>query len=339
MEGITFLHPGVFWVLLVIPFYVAWYIYKRKTLNATIQLSTIKPFAGQKRSWKSYLRHVPMVLRMLALVAVVAVIARPQSSNSFRDEKTEGIDIVMAIDISGSMQAIDFKPNRLEAAKDVGIQFISSRPNDNIGLVIFAGESFTQCPLTTDHTALTNLFNDVTNGMLEDGTAIGMGLATSISRIKDSKAKSKVIILLTDGCNNRGDITPQKAAEIAQTFGIRVYTIGVGTRGTAQVPVQVVTPYGINGQQVQTQYVDQEVNIDEELMTKIADMTGGKYFRATNKKSLQAIYEEIDEMEKTILDVREYTKKTEEYLPFAIVALLLLLLEVVLRNTILRTLP
>lgn len=324
------MHPGVFWILTVIPFYVAWYIWKRKTLNATLQISTLKPFEGQKRSWKSYLRHLPMVLRMLALVAIVAVIARPQSSNSYRDEKTEGIDIVMALDISGSMQAVDFKPNRLEAAKEVGIQFVSNRPNDNIGLVIFAGESFTQCPLTTDHAALTNLFNDVQLGMLEDGTAIGMGLATSVSRIKDSKAKSKVIILLTDGCNNRGDITPQKAAEIAQTFGVRVYTIGVGTRGTAQMPVQ--TAFGI-------QYVDQEVKIDEELMTQIADMTGGKYFRATNKKSLESIYEEIDQMEKTILDVREYTKKTEEYLPFALAAMLLLLLEVVLRNTILRTLP
>lgn len=330
MYGITFSNPDAFWILLVLPFYIAWYIWKRKQLNATIQISTLKPFAGLKRSCKSYLRHLPMVLRMLAIVAIVAVLARPQSSNSYRDEKTEGIDIVMALDISGSMQAIDFKPNRLEAAKDVGIKFVSSRPNDNIGLVIFAGESFTQCPLTTDHAALTNLFNDVRLGMLEDGTAIGMGLATSVSRIKDSKAKSKVIILLTDGCNNRGDITPQKAAEIAQTFGVRVYTIGVGTLGTAQVPVQ--TAFGV-------QYVDQEVKIDEELMTQIAEMTGGKYFRATNKKSLEAIYEEIDQMEKTILDVREYTKKTEEYLPFAIVAMLLLLLEVVLRNSILRTLP
>ena len=330
MYGITFSNSDAFWILLVLPFYIAWYIWKRKQLNATIQISTLKPFAGLKRSWKSYLRHLPMVLRMLAIVAIVAVLARPQSSNSYRDEKTEGIDIVMALDISGSMQAIDFKPNRLEAAKDVGIKFVSSRPNDNIGLVIFAGDSFTQCPLTTDHAALTNLFNDVRLGMLEDGTAIGMGLATSVSRIKDSKAKSKVIILLTDGCNNRGDITPQKAAEIAQTFGVRVYTIGVGTLGTAQVPVQ--TAFGV-------QYVDQEVKIDEELMTQIAEMTGGKYFRATNKKSLEAIYEEIDQMEKTILDVREYTKKTEEYLPFAIVAMLLLLLEVVLRNSILRTLP
>lgn len=330
MLGMTFSQPNAFWILLVVPIYVAWYIWKRKSQNATLQFSTLKPFEGIKRSWKSYLRHLPMVLRMLALVAVVAVLARPQSSNSYRDEKTEGIDIVMALDISGSMQAIDFKPNRLEAAKEVGIKFVSSRPNDNIGLVIFAGESFTQCPLTTDHAALTNLFNDVRLGMLEDGTAIGMGLATSVSRIKDSKAKSKVIILLTDGCNNRGDITPQKAAEIAQTFGVRVYTIGVGTLGTAQVPVQ--TAFGV-------QYVDQEVKIDEDLMTQIAEMTGGKYFRATNKKSLEAIYDEIDQMEKTILDVREYTKKTEEYLPFAIVAMLLLLLEVVLRNTILRTLP
>lgn len=330
MNGITFLHPGYFFVLAIIPLYVAWYVWKRHSLNATMQFSTLKPFDGQTSSWKSYLRHLPMVLRMLALVAVVCVLARPQSTNSYHDEKTEGIDIVMAIDISGSMQALDFKPNRLEAAKDVGIQFISNRPNDNIGLVIFAGESFTQCPLTTDHAALTNLFNDVRMGMLEDGTAIGMGLATSISRIKDSKAKSKVVILLTDGCNNAGEITPIKAAEIAQTFGVRVYTVGVGSIGTAPMPV--TTAFG-------TQYQDVEVKIDEELMRQISDMTGGKYFRATNKKSLQTIYEEIDQMEKTILEVREYTKKTEEYLPFAIVAMLLLLLEVVLRNTILRTLP
>ena len=330
MENLTFLHPGFFWLLLLIPVYVAWYVWKRKTLNATMQMSSLKPFAGAKRSWKTYLRHLPVALRMLALAAVIAVMARPQSSNSFRDEKTEGIDIVMALDISGSMQAIDFKPNRLAAAKDVAVKFVANRPNDNIGLVIFAGESFTQCPLTTDHTALTNLFNDVQLGMLEDGTAIGLGLATSVSRIKDSKAKSKVIILLTDGCNNRGDITPLKAAEIAQTFGVRVYTIGVGTRGTAQMPVETV--FG-------TQYQDVEVKIDEDLLSQIANMTGGKYFRATDKSSLEAIYEEIDQMEKTILDVREYTKKTEEYMTFALLAMVLLLLEVLLRNTVLRTLP
>lgn len=325
-----FLHPEYFWLLLVVPLYIAWYIWRQNKINTTIQVSSLSPMKGVGKSWKSYLRHLPMVLRMLALAAAVCVIARPQSTSSHRDEKTEGIDIVMAVDISGSMRAQDFKPNRLEAAKDVAIRFISGRETDNIGLVIFAGESFTQCPLTTDHAVLTNLFNDIQTGMLEDGTAIGSGLATAISRIKESKAKSKVIILLTDGENNRGSITPLKAAEIAQTFGVRVYTIGVGTKGTAPFPVQ--TAFGI-------QYQEMEVNIDENLLTQIADMTGGKYFRATNKSSLQSIYEEIDQLEKTIMDVREYTKRTEEYLPYALACALLLLLEMLLRNTILRTLP
>lgn len=325
-----FLHPEYFWLLLVVPLYIAWYIWRQNKINTTIQVSSLSPMKGVGKSWKSYLRHLPMVLRLLALAAAVCVIARPQSTSSHRDEKTEGIDIVMAVDISGSMRAQDFKPNRLEAAKDVAIRFISGRETDNIGLVIFAGESFTQCPLTTDHAVLTNLFSDIQTGMLEDGTAIGSGLATAISRIKESKAKSKVIILLTDGENNRGSITPLKAAEIAQTFGVRVYTIGVGTNGTAPFPVQ--TAFGI-------QYQDMEVKIDENLLTQIADMTGGKYFRATNKSSLQSIYEEIDQLEKTIMDVREYTKRTEEYLPYALACALLLLLEMLLRNTILRTLP
>lgn len=325
-----FLHPEYFWLLLVVPLYIAWYIWRQNKINTTIQVSSLSPMKGVGKSWKSYLRHLPMILRMLALTAAVCVIARPQSTSSHRDEKTEGIDIVMAVDISGSMRAQDFKPNRLEAAKDVAIRFISGRETDNIGLVIFAGESFTQCPLTTDHAVLTNLFNDIQTGMLEDGTAIGSGLATAINRIKESKAKSKVIILLTDGENNRGSITPLKAAEIAQTFGVRVYTIGVGTNGTAPFPVQ--TAFGI-------QYQDMEVKIDESLLSQIADMTGGKYFRATNKSSLQSIYEEIDQLEKTIMDVREYTKRTEEYLPYALACALLLLLEMLLRNTILRTLP
>jgi Ca-activated chloride channel family protein len=271
-----------------------------------------------------------MILRMLALATAIVVLARPQSTDHFHDEKTEGIDIVMSIDISGSMQAIDFKPNRLEAAKDVAMQFVSGRPNDNIGLVIFAGESFTQCPLTTDHNVLLNLFSDIKIGMLADGTAIGNGLATAVNRIKDSKAKSKVIILLTDGVNNAGSIAPEKAAEIAQTFGVRIYTIGVGTIGTAPMPVQ--TNFGI-------QYQDMDVKIDEELLQNMASMTGGKYFRATDKNSLKAVYDEIDKMEKTILEVREYSKRTEEYLPFALATLALLLLEIVLRNSLLRTIP
>lgn len=330
MRDITFLHPEFFWALLIVPLYVAWYVWKHRTLNATIQMSTLRPFEGMKQSWKCYLRHVPMVLRMLAVVAVVAVLARPQSSDSFKDEHTEGIDIVMSMDISGSMLAIDFKPNRLEAAKTVATKFIANRPNDNVGLVIFAGESFTQCPLTTDHAVLTNLMQDIHTEMLTGGTAVGSGLATAVARLKDSKAKSKVVILLTDGVSNSGAIAPLKAAQIAQTFGVRVYTIGVGTRGTAKVPV--MTHFGM-------EYVDQEVDIDEATMTEIAQMTGGKYFRATDNNSLNAIYEEIDQMEKTILEVREYTKRTEEYLPFAIAAMMLLLAELLLRNSILRTLP
>ncbi|MBR6250208.1 MAG: VWA domain-containing protein [Bacteroidales bacterium] len=330
MNNITFLHPSFFYLLIIIPIYIAWYIWKQSQLNATIQISTLEPFVGMKQSWKVYLRHVPVALRMLALASAIVVLARPQSTNHFHDEKTEGIDIVMSIDISGSMQAVDFKPNRLEAAKDVAMQFISGRPNDNIGLVIFAGESFTQCPLTTDHNVLLNLFSDIKIGMLTDGTAIGNGLATAVNRIKDSKAKSKVIILLTDGVNNAGSIAPEKAAEIAQTFGVRIYTIGVGTIGTAPMPVQ--TNFGI-------QYQDMDVKIDEELLGKMAAMTGGKYFRATNKNSLKAVYEEIDKLEKSILEVREYSKRSEEYLPFALATLALLLLEIVLRNSLLRTIP
>jgi Ca-activated chloride channel family protein len=256
--------------------------------------------------------------------------ARPQSTDNLREVTTEGIDIMVSLDISGSMQAMDFKPNRLEAAKDVAIEFISGRQNDKMGLVVFAAESFTQCPLTIDHATLINLIQDVNFGMLTDGTAIGMGLSTAVSRIKDSNAKSKVIILLTDGVNNRGEIHPLTAAELAKTFGIRVYTIGVGSHGTAPVPVNTVF-----GQQVQ----QMEVKIDEEMLREIADMTGGKYFRATNKNKLKEIYEEIDQMEKTKIEVKEYTKRSEEFILFALLALAFLLTEIVLRNTVLRNLP
>lgn len=329
-NGITLLHPWLLLLLLFIPLYVAWYVWRRRTAHATLQVSTLQTLGKAGSSWRTKLRLLPMVLRLLAFALIVVVLARPQSSVSHSDHNTEGIDIVMAIDISGSMQAIDFKPNRLEAAKDVAIKFISGRPDDNIGLVVFSGESFTQCPLTTDHAVLVNLFQDVKTGMLQDGTAIGMGLATAVSRVKESKAKSKVIILLTDGVNNYGAIAPEKAAELAQTFGVRVYTIGVGTRGVAQVPIQ--TPLGIQMQ-------DMEVQIDEDLLQSIAQKTGGQYFRATDKKSLESIYQEIDKLEKTIMEVRHYTSRTEEFLPFAIAALILLLAEVLLRNTLLRTIP
>lgn len=329
-SDITFQHPWLFLLLLFIPLYVAWYVWRRRTRHVTMQISTLETLSGQKPTLRVRLRHLPLVLRMAAVALVVVVLARPQSSSSYSDSNTEGIDIVLSIDISGSMEAVDFKPNRLEAAKNVATKFIAGRPNDNIGLVVFAGESFTQCPLTTDHAVLINLLADIRTGMLADGTAIGMGLATAVSRIKESQAKSKVIILLTDGMNNYGAISPEKAAELAQTFGVRVYTIGVGTQGVAQIPVQ--TALGVRMQEM-------EVKIDEVLLQGIADKTGGKYFRATNNKSLEAIYDEIDQMEKTIMEVRHYTQRTDEYFPYALAALVLLLLEVVLRNTLFRTIP
>ena len=241
MNNITFLHPYNFYLLLVLLPMIGWYIWKHKTAHASLQISSTKGFENAPISWKVYLRHLPIVLRSLAIVMLVIVLARPQSSNSSKDITTEGIDIVMTLDISSSMEALDFKPNRLEAAKDVATQFISSRPDDKIGLVIFAGESFTQCPLTTDKATLINLLQVIKTKMFLDGTAIGSGLATSVNRIKDSEAKSKVIILLTDGVNNRGEVAPLTAAEIAKTFGIRVYTIGVGSQGKAQIPIQTPT--------------------------------------------------------------------------------------------------
>ena len=330
MGHLTFLHPHFLYLLILVPLFVAWYIYKQKDMQASLQISTLRGFSKAPVSKKIYLRHLVFTLRMLVISLLIVILARPQSTNSIRNVTTEGIDIVMALDISSSMLAEDFKPNRLEAAKDVAIQFVSGRTNDKIGLVIFAAESFTQCPLTTDHKVLINLFKDIKVNMLEDGTAIGMGLATAVARIKDSKAKSKVIILLTDGVNNSGEIAPMTAADIAKTFGVRVYTIGVGTTGTAPFPVQTV--FG-------KQYQKMKVKIDEDLLQSIAATTGGQYFRATNKDKLENIYKEIDKMEKSKIEVREYTKRKEEYMLFAAIAGLLLLLEVLLKNTVLRNLP
>lgn len=326
----TFLHPQYFWLLLLLIPMIAWYIWKQNSIHPTIQISSLRLFSKIGKSRKSYLRHLPFIFRILTIIFIIIALARPRSTNQLQNVTTEGIDIMISLDISGSMQAMDFKPNRLEAAKDVAINFISGRPNDRMGLVIFASESFTQCPLTLDHNVLTNLFRDVRIGMLEDGTAIGMGLATAVNRIKDSDAKSKVIILLSDGENNRGTIAPLTAAEIARTFGIRVYTIGVGSVGLAPVPINTVF-----GQQIQ----QQEVRIDEAMLSEIAEITGGQYFRATNKAALEKIYSEIDAMEKIKIEVQEYTRYSEEFLPFVLLALLFLLLEIVLKNTVLRTLP
>lgn len=328
---IEFAHPKYLYLLLTLIPLAAWYIYRRKRTTANLQISTTKAFEGVEKSYKYYLLHLPFALRLGAIALLIIVLARPQSSNSWSNKDIEGIDIVMAMDISGSMIAEDLKPNRMEAAKKVGAEFIGSRPNDNIGIVVFAGESFTLSPLTTDKPSLISLMNNITDDMItEDGTAIGMGLANAVNRIKDSQAKSKVIILLTDGSNNRGEIDPLTAADLAKAFNIRVYTIGVGTKGLAPYPVRTV--FGIQRQNI-------KVDIDEKTLQAISDKTNGQYFRATDNKSLKAIYAEIDQLEKTKLQVTEYSKKQEEFLPYALGALLLLLIEVILRNTVLRHIP
>ena len=325
----TFSNPQFFWLFILIVAATGWYIWRQHRLNPHLQVASVEGLKGV-RTARPLLRHLLFVLRMAAFALIIVVLARPQSSNRWESVTTEGIDIVMALDISGSMLAQDFKPDRLEAAKNISTQFIAGRSNDRIGLVIFSGESFTQCPLTTDHASLINLFKNVHNGMIEDGTAIGLGLANSVSRIKDSDAISKVVILLTDGVNNRGSIEPMTAAEIAKTFGIRVYTVGIGTRGMAPHPVP--TPFGV-------QYRDMPTDIDEALLKKIAEMTDGLYFRATDNNALVKVYEEIDRMEKSKISVQEHHKKTEEYLKFALAAALLLLLEILLRYTVLRNYP
>ena len=327
----VFANPTYLYLLLLLIPLIGWYIYKLSKSQASMQVSSSEVFQlPEARSWKIYLRHVPFLLRMVWIALLIVVLARPQSTNGWQTSSTEGIDIVLAMDISSSMLAQDLKPNRLEAAKDVAASFINGRQNDNIGLVVFAAESFTQCPLTTDHTVLLNLFKDIQPGIIQDGTSIGLGLANAVSRIKDSQAKSKVIILLTDGVNNAGEIAPVTASEIAKTFGVRVYTIGVGTQGEAPYPFQ--TAFGI-------QYQNVPVEIDEPTLKQIAATTGGQYFRATDNASLKAIYEEIDQMEKTKISVQEFSKKQEEYMQWALLVLLLLLVEVLLKNTLLRNIP
>lgn len=327
----VFANPTYLYLLLLLVPLIGWYIYKLHKSQASLQVSSSEAFQlPGTSSWKVYMRHLPFVLRMLAIALLIVVLARPQSTNSWQNSSTEGIDIVMAMDISTSMLAEDLKPNRLEAAKDVAASFINGRQNDNIGLVVFAAESFTQCPLTIDHGVLLNLFEDIQPGIIQDGTAIGLGLANAVSRIKDSQAKSKVIILLTDGVNNTGEIAPVTAAEIAKTFGIRVYTIGVGTQGEAPYPIP--TAFGV-------QYQNVPVEIDEQVLKQIASTTGGQYFRATDNSSLKEIYSEIDQLEKTKISVQEFSKKQEEYKNWALLVFALLLIEVLLRNTVLRNIP
>lgn len=325
-NDISFENPEYFWLFLVIPIILAWYILRNRKLQGTFKISTISSFGKTKFP---YFRHVIIALRVLAIAALIVAITRPQTSSSWQDVTTEGIDIVISMDISGSMLAEDFKPNRLEASKDVAMNFIKERPNDRIGLVIYSGESFTQCPLTTDHDVLLNLFKDVKNGMIDDGTAVGMGLATAVNRLKDSEAKSKVVILLTDGVNNSGSIPPVTAAEIAHEFGIRVYTIGVGSNGTAPTPYQ--DQFG------RTVYQDVPVRIDEKTLSDISKLTDGQYFRATNNKKLEQIYSEIDKLEKSKINVTDYRKKAEHFWPFALLATVLLIVEFLLKNTVFKS--
>lgn len=306
----------------------------RKKSEPTMRMSDTRAYRYAPRSWRVMLMPLQLLLRLAVFVLLILVLARPQTQNSWKNETMEGIDIMLAMDVSTSMLAEDLKPNRIEAAKQVAADFIIGRPNDNIGLTIFAGEAFTQCPMTTDHASLLNLLHnvrtDIAQRLIEDGTAIGMGLANAVSRLKDSKAKSKVVILLTDGSNNRGDLSPMTAAEIAKSFGIRVYTIGVGTNKVAPYPMPVAG--GV-------QYINIPVEIDTKMLQEIASATEGDFYRATNNKELQQIYKEIDKLEKSKLNVKKFSKRYEAYQPFAIAAVILLLLEILLRITIFRKLP
>lgn len=329
-DHLNFANTEAFYLLLLIPVAAIWYWLRSGDSHAHLQVSGFTFFGTGTSTIKSAMRHVKFILLLLAFALLVVALARPQSSSAKQNVSVEGIDIILAMDISGSMLAEDFKPNRLDASKEVAKDFIKGRPTDRIGLVVFSGESFTQCPLTSDHTILISLLDEIKSGMIEDGTAIGDGLATSVSRLKESDAVSKVIILLTDGENNRGFIDPQSAAEIAKVFGLRVYTIGVGTIGTAPYPVQ--TPFGMQYQQV-------EVRIDEPLLKDIAAMTNGKYFRATNTESLKEIYHEIDQMEKSKVDITEFHRKHEEFLPYALAALVLLILNFILGISVFRRFP
>ncbi len=331
MNNIEFAYPAFFYGLIVLPLMVLWYLWRGRRGTAAMRLSGFENLDERVGSSRIWLRHVLFLLRLAVVALLVVVLARPQSSNRWEQVTTEGIDVVMCMDVSGSMRAMDFKPNRLEASKNVGIEFVNARQDDRFGLVVFAGESFTQCPMTTDRAVVVNFLKEIDFGVIEDGTAIGMGLATAVNRIKDSKAISKVIILLTDGVNNRGDVGPVTAAEIAATFGIRVYTIGVGSQGNAPIPVQDM--FG------RTVTRNMPVEIDEEVLRQIAEKTDGAYFRATDNNKLREIYQEIDQLEKTRLDVKHFSKKKEEYFPFLLAAMLLLLVEILMRYTVFRIIP
>jgi Ca-activated chloride channel family protein len=328
-QNITFGQPQFFYLLILIPVLLVWKFLKGKSQQAAVNVSSIKGLENTT-SWKTSFKNIPFFLRLLSLVCIIVALARPQTKNTEQLTEGEGVDIVLSIDVSGSMTAQDFIPNRMEAAKKVALDFVDQRQTDRIGIVIFSGESFTQCPLTTDHEVLKSQIEQIRNGLLEDGTAIGSGLATSVDRLRTSKAKSKVVILLTDGINNSGLIDPSTAKEIAKAFKIKVYTIGVGTEGYAPTPVS--TPMGVVMQ-------NEKVSIDEKLLTNIAYETGGRYFRAKDNKSLANIYNEIDKLEKSKVQVTTFHRFAEKFYPFVFAALLFLFLEVVLRFTVFKKFP
>ena len=327
----TFHNPHLLWLLTLLLPAAGYYLYRLRKGGAALRISSVAGVLKAPRTVRYYLRHAPFVLRMAALATLVVALARPQSAEQNTRTNTDGIDIMLALDVSGSMLARDFRPDRLEAAKEVAGSFISDRYGDRIGLVVFAGEAFTQSPLTADQSTLLTLLGRVRSGLIEDGTAIGNGLATAINRLRESDAKSKVIILLTDGVNNRGEIAPVMAAEIAKEQGIRVYTIGVGSRGTAPTPA--IDMFG------NMTFVQAKVEIDEKTLQEIADATGGRYFRATDNEKLRAIDDEINRLEKSKVEVADFTTYTEEYLRWVLAALALLAVEFLIRTLILKRIP
>ena len=328
-ENISFANPEFFWLLLLLPLAILWYFFKRNEQSASLKISSIKGFANTSLIPK--LKPLLFVFRLFALTAIIVAMARPQTEDiSTRTKTTKGIDIVMAIDVSSSMLARDLKPNRLSALKEVAADFIRERPNDRIGLVAYAGEAFTKTPITSDKAIVLNSLREITYGQLNDGTAIGMGLATSVNRLKESKSISKIIILLTDGVNNSGFIEPQTAADLAIEYGIKTYTIGLGTNGNALSPIA----YNADGS---FRYGMRQVEIDEKLLQEIADATGGKYFRATDNEKLEAIYDEINKLEKTEIEEFKYYKYEEKFRPWVLLAGALLLLEWLFRNTLFRS--
>jgi Ca-activated chloride channel family protein len=326
------LHPGWLWLFLLYIPLIAWYVYNHRTAHPTMRMSTTEAFDRLPASWRGWLTHLVFTLRLLALGCLIIILCRPQTHDSWSTSDVEGTDIVVAMDVSTSMLAKDFSPNRMESAKKVATQFVAGREHDNIGLVLFAGESFTQVPMTMDNATLVNAIGQIKMGLLEDGTAIGDGIATSINRIKDGKAKSKSIILLTDGSNNTGVVAPLTAAQIAHKYGIKIYTIGVGSNGNAPYPVAIDFAGNI-------QYQTMPVVIDEATLQKIAATTGGKYFRATSGKVLQQVFKEIDSLEKTHMDVQRFSHTEDNYIPWAIALLILLLLAAVIDYTLLRHIP